>query len=215
MSRFKVVLLSLFAVLAFGALASASASASPDSCNGGLHFVFCYWPSNEPIHLLWALGESLLSVLAAKVGTAEVKLHCKDDLFVALLHLLGLALGEIDFLGCTAEKPANCDIPPLILAHFHLQVTSATTGLFRGSGPGEEFANVELLGSGCSVPGNYAVTGSQEAEFPEGGVGKLTHLIVVKKSGSHLHFGTEAATFSSEAHVHLASDASWLIMAGE
>lgn len=211
MSRFKIVLLSLFAVFAFAAVASATASA--DECNGGSHWVFCYWPSNEPIHLLVALGTSGLSVLATKVGTVEVKLHCKDDLFRALLHLLGYALGEIDFLGCKVEKPANCVIPALLLAHFELQVTSGTTATATGSGPGEEFVKIPI--TGCSeAEGEHPITGSQLLELPEGEVGKVEHEIVAKKAGSHLKFGAEEASFSSTATVHLESESSWLIMKG-
>lgn len=217
MLRFKMVLLSLFAMLVLGVMASASASAA-DSCNGGEHWVFCTYPGNEPIHELEVSGTSTLSVLASKVGTTEVKLHCPDDTFAGTLHLLGLAEGEISFLSCTVEKPANCTIASLILAEIHIQVLSSTDGIATGNkagGAAQEFTSVTLGGNNCTVKGTYTITGTQEVEFPEGGSGKAEHEIVAKKAGSHLKLGVEPASFSSTANVHLDDDEPWLIMEGK
>lgn len=214
MLRFKMVLLSMFAVFAIGAMASASASA--DSCNGGSHWIFCILSTNLPIHNLAASGESGLSLLEGKVGITTVLLHCKDDKFAGTLKLLGLAEGEIDFLNCTVEQPATCSVSSLILADVHIQVLSATTGLATGNkagGAANEFTSVTL--SNCSIAGTYTITGTQEIEFPKGGEGLVEHEIVAKKGGSKLKLGSEPASFRSTAKVHLDSNEAWLIMAGE
>jgi hypothetical protein len=219
MTRFRLVLLSLFAVLAVGALASASASA--EECINGTKPVFCRWPGNTPIHLLKILGESHLSVLTSSVGGAEVKLHCPDDLFRGETHLLGLILGEIDFLGCTVETPANCTVGEgtnkLILALVHIQLLPnlmPALGLATGIGPEEEFTKIKIAGTGCAIPGEYKITGLQSLEFPNGESGLVNHEIVAKKALSKLKLGVEKASFSSIALVHLHSLESWLIMLG-
>jgi hypothetical protein len=219
MTRFRLVLLSLFAVFAVGALASASASA--EECINGTKPVFCRASNNTPIHLLKILGESGLSVLASTVGGAEVKLHCTDDLFRGETHLLGLILGEVDFLGCTVEKPANCSVGEgankLILAKIHIQLLPnlmPALGLATGTGPGEEFTEIKITGASCVVAGEYKITGLQSLEFPDGEIGLVDHKIIAKKALSKLKLGIEPASFSSTALVHLHSLESWLIMLG-
>jgi hypothetical protein len=215
MTRFRLVLLSLFAVFAVGALASASASA--EECQNGTKALFCLSSGNTPIHLEKVLGTSGLSLLAGTIGGAEVRIHCKDDLFSGLLRLLGLATAEVDFLGCVAEKPTTCTSSTLILANAHIQLLSElmpALGLATGTGPEEEFAKVTLSGGSCVIAGTYTITGLQPLEFPDGEIGLVDHKIIAKKALSKLKLGVEKASFSSTALVHLASSASWLIMLG-
>ena len=220
MTRFRLVLLSLFAVLAVGALASASASA--EECINGTKPVFCRASNNTPIHLLKILGESHLSVLASTVGGAEVRIHCKDDLFRGETHLLALILAEIDFLGCTVEKPANCTVGganKLILANASVQLLPGlmpALGLATGTGTGvpEEFTSVTFAGATCVIVGTFTISGLQPLEFPNGETGSVDHEIVAKKANSKLKLGSEPASFSSIALVHLHSLESWLIMLG-
>jgi hypothetical protein len=219
MTRFRLVLLSLFAVFAVGALASASASA--EECINGTKPVFCRASNNTPIHLLKILGEGHLALLAITVGGAEVKLHCTDDLFRGETHLLGLILGEIDFLGCTIEKPANCTVGEgtnkLILAFVHIQLLlnlMPALGLARGTGPEEELTTIKIAGAICTIAGEYKLTGLQSLEFPDGEIGLVDHKIIAKKALSKLKFGIEPVSLSSTVSVHLHSLESWLIMLG-
>jgi hypothetical protein len=215
MFRFKALFVGVFAAFALGAAASGPALA--DTCTGGNHFVFCTFPGNEPIHSLAFVGTGGLWLFSSKVGATEVKLHCPDSTLSGTLQLLGLALGEISFLGCLAEKPANCTIPSLILAIFHLQATATSKGLLTGhkTGATQEFTNVTLSGSSCAIANNYTITGTQEVEFPFGVEGLVNHEIVARKSGSKLKFGAENASMSFSSSIHLDSDELWLIMAGE
>jgi len=226
MSRLKLIILSMFTMFAVGALAASTASAA-DSCTTGHQPLFCTFPGNEPIHSESALGESGLSLLTGKVGLVEVKLHCTHGLFAGTLKLLGLATGEISFLNCKVEKPAEqgCEVGEgtnhLIPAFIHIQLNKETmgtvTGVATGTGTGslEEFSKLTISGANCTVKGTFTVNGKQTVEFPNAEVGSATHQIVAKKSGSaNLKFDEGAATFSSTATVHLASGKEWLVMLG-
>lgn len=227
MSRFKLLLLGLLAMFAVGAASAASAAAEGCS-DGGTKNLFCTFPGNVEIHELAVEGESGLSVLAATISALEVKIHCKDDRFVGALHLLGLATGVVDFLGCTVERPRGCAVqdgaehPGLVLAFVHIQLLAnlmegELLALATGNGTGgeaEEFAKIEITGEGCGFAGTFPITGLQILELPEGGSGKVEHEIVAKKANSKLRIGGSTASFSSTAKVHLDSDESWLIMLG-
>jgi hypothetical protein len=226
MSRFRLLLLGLLATLAVGAVSAASASAEGCS-DGGTKNLFCAFPGNVEIHELSVTGEGGLSVLALTIAGTETKLHCKDNRFAGTLHLLGVAIGEVDFLGCTVEKPAGCSVqgdpghPGLVLASIHIQLLSdlmgsGLLGLATGNSTGgeaEEFTKLEITGS-CVLKGSWIVTGLQILELPEGETGKVEHEIVAKKANSKLKFGGNVASFSSTAKVHLDSNESWLIMLG-
>jgi hypothetical protein len=209
-----------------GAVSAASASAEGCS-DGGTKNLFCAFPGNVEIHELSVTGEGGLSVLALTIAGTETKLHCKDNRFAGTLHLLGVAIGEVDFLGCTVEKPAGCSVqgdeshPGLVLGFVHIQLLSGLmgTGLLglatgnRTGGEAEEFAKLEITGT-CVAKGSWSVVGLQIVELPEAETGKLAHEIVAKKANSKLKFGGNAASFSSTANVHLHSDESWLVMLG-
>jgi hypothetical protein len=220
-------MLGLLAVLAVGAVSAASASAEGCS-DGGTKNLFCTFPGNVEIHESAVTGESGLSVLAVTISGAEIKIHCKDGRFAGTLHLLGLATGEVDFLGCAVEKPAGCSVqgdvshPGLVLAFVHIQLLSGlmgagllgvATGNATGGTEPEEFAKLEITGT-CVAKGTWTVSGLQPVEFPEAETGKVEHEIVARKANSKLKFGGNAASFSSTAKVHLDSNESWLVMLG-
>lgn len=189
------------------------------SCLGGTKSVFCVGESAVHKAPAAVLGTGGLSTLAAKVGVTEVKIHCKDNSFSGNIYKLGLAEGEIDFLGCTAEKPANCSVSSLMLALVHIQLSEGKTpalGTLAGSRTGvrEELMSLTLSGGSCSVAGTYTVSGKQTLEFPEGETTKAEHEVVAKKAGSNLKFGTEEASFSDTFKWHLKLGQSWLIMLG-
>jgi len=220
MSRFRLIILSAFAVFAAGAFASSSASA--DACSGGTQSVFCF-SNNTPIHSEKGLGTIGLALFATTVGITEVRLHCKDGVGSGTFKLLGLAKGEVAFLGCTVEKPANCTVGEgvnkLILAKFHLQLSSGlmpATGLATGTGTGvpEEFTKITIAGASCSVANSYTVSGLQTVEFPKGEESLVGHEAVAKKSGSKIKVGAEAGSFSATSKVDLSSGAAFLIMLG-
>jgi len=214
MSRFRLILLSLFAVFAFSALASASASAA--CSDGGIKSVFCFH-TNVEIHEELALGTVHLSLLSGVLGSTTTKIHCKDGTFHGKILLLGLGTGVISYLGCTVEKPASCTVAQPIVANVHALLSSGVmpaTGTFTGTGANEKYTSITLEGESCVVKGTFEVNGSQLVEFPEGETSKVKHEIVANKTGSHLKFGGNTASYSGTALIHLASELPWLIMLG-
>lgn len=187
------------------------------ACSGGSSPLFCLNSNNLQIHSAGVNGTASLTVIASKWGTTEIKLHCTDGLLAYQLHLSGLAEGEFDLLGCTLEKPANCVVPSSLLMDIGIQLSSEITGTATGDKPGgssEEFASFTISGGSCSIAGTYTITGQQTLEIPEGGVSKIGHEIVAKKSGSKLRFGAESASMSTAVDWHLESEEYWLVMLG-
>jgi hypothetical protein len=215
MSRIRLLLLGLLAVLAVGVVASASASA--DSCSGGTSLVFC--SGSEALVGKEVLGTSGAAVLAGTTGGAEIKISCTSDDFKATLGALGASKGLILFLKCVQEKPAGCDLSAAqakeIDAKFTAAQRSTTLSLFTGEGAGSEFVSLEITNLGtCAIPtGSYPVAGKQLVETPEGEVSKTEHEIIAKKAGSFLTFDGHPASFSSSTtNAHLASG-SWFVTA--
>jgi hypothetical protein len=219
MSRFyKLALLSLLSIFAAGMGSSTSASA--DSCTGGTQSVTCL-SDNTPIHSEKLLGEGGLALLSFVLDGSETRIHCSRNLFNATLKLLGSATGEFRYLNCAVERIAGCTVGEggtgLLVASFNLQLSSGlmpATGRATGAGPGEEFIDMIIEGSGCSIAGTYKMTGLQTLEFPSGETSLVEHEIVAKKARSELHTGSLLLEISSKTKVHLASSLSWLIMLG-
>ncbi len=224
MSRFRLLLLGLLAVLAVGVVASASASA--ETCTGGSHFVFCN-NNQEPLVGETVLGTSLLSLLSSHLGGGQAKFHCLSDDFSATLEKLGAGSGLILFLKCTELEPSGCELSANqkkeINATFTAQLESATLATFTGNkgGTAHEFTTLEVVN--CSVAGSYTVTGTQMVSIPKGGESKKEQEIVATKAQSALKLGVEPASFSSVTeNAHLGGtlnmanlNLAWLVMSGE
>jgi len=223
MTRFRLILLSLFAVFAFSALASASASANKCLLGGINHkWLFCDHTGLEIASGTLFLGLGGLALLAGTVNGAEIKFHCLDF----HIHGLLLPLGRIHrlrlwFLWCRVVKPATgCKLSAAqekeIEATANGELTGGLSATFTGEGSGETFATLELENSGgtCPVTGALPVKGSQLVELPHGEESLVDHEIVAKKAGSHLTFNGQPASFSGTGKVHLASLLPWLVMLG-
>jgi hypothetical protein len=214
------MLLSMFAVLAVGAIASASASAT-DVCSGGTKFVFCN-DVNQPLVGSSIEGISHLSLLVVNIGGAEAKFHCQKGDFKATLEALGAFKGLMVLLQCKEQLPANCKLSAENETSMHVLFAAQLVGRelanFTGSkGAGEEFAKLTVLaGGGCAIPGTYSVTGKQMVDVPKGAESLAEHELVSLKRNSELKFGTEKASFSSTTLVKLSATPTlpWLIMLG-
>jgi hypothetical protein len=207
MSRFRLLLLGLLAVLAVGAVSAASASAV-DTCNGGIHLVFCN-DANEPLDGETVLGLGGLALLASILGGAEAKFHCPDFHVTGTLGLLGAATGLLLFLHCKEEKPASCKLSAAdekeIDAKYIVQQETLTLALFTGSGTGEEFTSLHVEskpGETCVATGTFPVKGRQMVETSKGVT--VDQEVTAKKAESFLKFGVEPASFNGVAKVHLA-----------
>jgi hypothetical protein len=220
MSRIRLLLLGLLAVVAVSAAASASASA--ETCTGGSHFVFCN-DNQEPLTGAAVLGLGGLALLAGHLGGVEAKFDCSDVHFSATLEKLGSGKGLLQFLNCKEEKPAKCKLSTAqekeIDAKFNVQQNSVTLATFTGSGTGELFTELVVENKGaevCAVPGVYPVTKRQIVSTPKGGSSLVNQEIIATKANSELTLGSESASFSSTTNnAMLSSGLAWLVMAGE
>jgi hypothetical protein len=224
MSRFRLLLLGLLAVLAVGAVSAASASA--ETCNGGVHLVFCN-DANVPLHGETILGLGGLALLASILGGAEAKFHCPDFHVTGTLGLLGASTGLLLFLHCKLEKPAGCKLSVAdekeIDAKYTAQQETLTLALFTGSGAGEEFTSLHVEKNGaetCAATGTFKVTGRQMVETSAGVT--VDQTVTAKKAESFLKLGVEAASFNGVAKVHLAGTSNmanlglaWGVLHGE
>lgn len=210
--RIRLILLSMFAVLAVGAVASSSASAA--CLDGGTNSVWCDHNFKEITNLL-VLGTSGLSLLVGRAGGGQVKIHCADDTFHGFLEKLGTGKGTITYLTCSVVEPAGCGVNQPIEAKVTTSLTSGVmppTATFTGAGANELFATITI--TTCSIAKAYEVTGLQTVELPDAEGFLVNHELVAKKTGSKLKFGTEAATYSGTALVHLDSLLPWATLLG-
>lgn len=176
--------------------------------------MFCFGNAEE-IHSEAGLGAVGLALFVARLGGAEVKLHCQDGKGKGTFESLGASKGEVEFLGCSVAVPSGCVVTNPIIATFKGQLSSATmpaTDLVIGAGAGEEFTKVTI--TTCSISGSYTVSGLQTVEFPKGEESLAEHEFVAKKAGSRLKIGAETGSFSGTAKVHLTLGAAYLIVLG-
>jgi hypothetical protein len=233
MSRLRLILFSLLAVLALSAIGSASASAE---CGASLptHWVFCN--DAEPMQELGtppasALGLGGLQLLEGTITGAAAKFHCEDVHVAAWLLLLGKALVKLTYLHCVEIKPAQC---MLSVAQEKEILTKLLVGrtiplgdplgsppqlLIAGEGTNEEFVGLEILqkpGMECAItPKTYQVTGSQIVTLPEPESMKVNHELVSTKANSHLSIGgASGASYSGTALIHLATLLAWGLLKG-
>ena len=164
------------------------------------------------------LGTGGTAVFASHLGGSEAKFECPSNDFNVTLESLGAGTGLILFLGCKETAPVGCELSAKqekeIDVRFTAQLESATLATLTGSKGGSEFTTLEIVG--CSLAGNYTVTGSQMVEIPEGGTSKVDHEVIAKKSQSKLKLGVELASFSSTTNnAMLSGGLAWLVMSGE
>jgi hypothetical protein len=220
MSRFRLILVSLFAVVAVGAVSAASASA--DSCTGGSNLVFCTSPGNLPLVGETVLGSGGLALLASIIGGAEAKFHCPSFDVTGTLGKLGASTGLLLFLNCKEEKPAGCKLSAAnekeIDANFKEQQETTGLALLTGSGTGEEFTTLTVEDKSaptelCAAKGALKVSGKQMVETSTGAA--LNQTVTAKKAESFLKLGAETASFNGVAQVHLGGanvGSLWLVL---
>ncbi len=237
MSRFRLVLLSMLAVFAFAAVASASASAH--------RFIgpSCFEPATgNPANLKWTTaqkclektpaggeasgkweweeiasgtkvtGTSGLSILESEIGKEKITIECEEDAFSGTLEASGKSKGTIEFKkNCKVAKPAGCGVEEPIVASFEDQLTSTPEDEFTGTlGAGEEFAKLTL--TTCALKGTYAVKGKQLCKLDSTyATLQAEHELICEKTGSKLKLGTKTASFSSTAKIKLVGGGNWAI----
>jgi len=224
MSRIRLLLLSMFAVLAVSAIASASASANA-KCEGTTTIVLCIELAGELQELegeeaftskLEPETESLLETegLAHIVCTAAAD----TGTFLSPAALAGTLTVDnlvITFTGCTILEPvgANCEIKEgtIKTAAIKGEALEPTTGNYEfdfqpetaGSTVFAEITIKSKAGKTCLIAKTAKVTGTQSCKLVAPEENAVVHLIECLESGSSLLFAEKTSTFKLIEEVEL------------
>ncbi len=156
MSRLRLILMGLFAVLAVSAVASASASALQWYVNGVLLSGVLKIEATQ-------LGESILKGKIAGVAAEVIctKLSDSGTIENGGSPVLGIGLVLVDYKTCTAPKPAGCSVlNELILSTAKVDLGTKSGkpyALFSPDPSGSTFTLIPIRG--CTEEANYLVEG--------------------------------------------------------
>jgi hypothetical protein len=239
MSRTKLILAGLLALLVVGVVASASATEPPKKCGTKVTSVPAYCV--EGFQLENAKGEPTsakvegtdgVSILKATVGTVTSEVECKGGKTSGSIK--GGASGTVGkskvldtFEGCKLLKPANCKLTVSnekeietaeLKGELGLTSTRIEDKLTSESG----FAAISIEGkeSSCVIaevgkPKTFEIGGAQLCEIDtansEAETEATTHKIICKVSGGSLTLGSNPAEMTSESTIKLVSGKKWSI----
>jgi hypothetical protein len=204
MTRIRLILLSMVAMLALSAAASATASAAVET----RYFV------EGDTEL--AASESI----AGTVGTAElvstlandkIAIVCtKNTLSNATVETVGKSKGEIKYEECgelkqikggTLTTVTNCKvtIPPFKFIDLLVAGPGGTVEDEFKPETGTTFVEIEIGGTGCNAifKGKFLASGSYVASLPKGELGEVGHLIDFTSTGSKVTFNKELASYTN------------------
>ncbi len=204
MTRIKLIMLSMVAVLGLSAVASATASAAVET----RYFV------EGDTEL--AASESI----AGTVGTAElvttlakdkIAIICtKNTLSNATVETLGKSGGEIKYEECGTLKQikkgelentkCNVKIPAFKFKDLLVAGPGGTVEDEFTPAAGTTFVEIEVAGgTGCNsiFEGTYKTEGSYVASLPKSEDGLVGHEIVFTSTGSKVKFHSEQASYTN------------------
>ncbi len=234
MSRTRLILLGLLAVVAVGVIASTSGAEPPaGTCvtvtTAPAYCVAGVPPASPEKFTSTNSGESILK---ATVSTVKTEIKCevgksKGTIEDGAVGTVGKSTVTDTFEECKMIKPANCKLSAgdeeeiktselkgeLALTSGRIEdKLESKTGVFAGVG-------IEGKESSCviaevGIPKTFNVTGSQLCEVDSSNTGAeteaATHKIICKNSGSSLKVGGKAE-ITSEATVKLTSGKNWSV----
>jgi len=235
MSRFRLIMMSVVAMFAVGAFASASASAitpvflvclekagsgtkfedrncSKESGSGKFELV-------EISEFLKANGTSGISKLKGELAGAEILITCKKDKFTGEIGPKGLTKGEVTYEECevgnSKEKFTNCEVPNIKFKFIDQLIENSKSEVEDEFKPekGSIFVEIVIKNKGelvCAQKGTDKVEGTQNAEVEQPSTGaKLLRELTFKPSGSKLTFAGKPATYEGKVSIDLNNDDSW------
>lgn len=237
MTRFRLILMSVVAMFAVGAFASASASAiTPvylvcvEKAGSGKKFKDrnCKEESGtgkfelvEVTENLSVNGTSGVSVLTSTLLKAEIKITCKKDVFTGTIGPKGLSKGEVTYEECKVGNSsgnfANCVVPNIKFKFIDQLIENSKGEVEDEFKPESGKVFVEIViknkaeGEICQEKGTFPVEGTQNAVVEQPSTGaKLLREFSFAPSGSHLLFNkTETATYEGKVSIDLNNDDSW------
>jgi hypothetical protein len=204
MSKTKMIVSALFAVLAVSAVVTASASAA--------------WMVNKAT----LVGSKKLATTAQvdKKGVLTgggLNIECNGTLLEGSSPEIrasdvGFA-SSLTFTGC-ATTNVNCTVPANIgtvpiLAQAFLEGALAVKAVFRPEA-GTTFATIKFSGEKCAVSGVKPVTGDVETNAPTGQDERTLQLLEVNQAATGLlKIASSAATLTGSALLKLESSETW------
>ncbi len=202
MKSIKLVLLSMFALLALGAVTSTAASASGCAAEGEKTYGICAAGAEVGTETLnFTSGASKLK---SKVLNKAVTIECKKD--KGSVEVTGdpgkFSNGKIEFTECKLTGITGCGVKEPIVAKFGGKPTEAPARIEANFEQEGETPFTEILLTGGVCEGiKLNVTGSQKCEADktnaEAETEKASHSIICKPTGSNLKLGSEKAEFTS------------------
>jgi hypothetical protein len=240
MSRIRLILAALLAVLAVGVVASASGTEPPKKCGGKVEKTPAYCV--EGFQLENSKGEPTsakvegtdgVSILKATVATVTSEVECKTGKTNGSIK--GGASGTVGkskvintFEECKLLKPANCKLTASNENKIETAELNGALGLTatriedKLAPPESAFAAISIEGkeSSCVIaevgkPKIFSISGSQLCEIDkanaEAEAEATTHKIICKVSGGSLTLGSNTAEMTSESTIKLLSGKKWSI----
>jgi len=216
MSRLRLLLLGLFAVIAVSAVAASSASAllwyecknmgtggsfknslcSETQSNGAWEWVLI--PLNTLLPVVSKQTESF--VLKSKVPATQspVKIECTSESGTGWVENLsatgnGSDGGTITFTGCSVTEPAEGCTVATIVAKVKTKLVTISSKVEDEFEPesGSNFTEIEI--TGCTIAGKYAITGTVN------GIVNANGVLEFLPSNGTLKFADEPATLKGKS----------------
>jgi hypothetical protein len=238
MSRTRLILAGLLAVLAVGVVASASGTEPPKKCGGKVTATPTYCveglqlenskgePASESVE-----GTDGTSMLKATVAGVTSEVECKSGKSTGSIKdgasgTVGKSRMVNTLEECKLLKPTNCKLASskIKTAELNGELTWAGARIEDKLAPPESgFAIIGIEGkeSSCGIaevekPKNFEVIGSQICEIDkasaEAETEATTHKLVCKASGGSLRIGENKAEMTSEpTTIKLVSGKKWSI----
>jgi hypothetical protein len=199
MSRFKVAVFGLLAVLAVSALGASSAFATNGKYGG--------FTGTATIS-----GSGGEQILESVIASQKVEIKCASNSGTGELEAAnGAGSGTLEFATCklflvnatthVAEESTVCTVANPV-AKISSQLEAVTT-LEKLKASGTNFTEIKITGASCVAKGTFAVTGEVTCSGPEGTVALVTHVLNCNSANSTLKLASEAARLTGSLSVKL------------
>lgn len=235
-NRIRVLLVSLLAVFAVGAVAAGSASAhayfvckeagtekyTEHECKTKSETGKWSWTEVTGTETFETKSESGPTTLEGKLAGVRVIIECKKDEDTGIIAKEGKSSDEvITYKECSLAQVVKHKREALASCKVGTEGTIKTAALKntlingKGIGPEIEFEPesgttfAEIAVTGCSLESTNKVTGKQICQLPEATVGKVKHEVVCSPTGGELKFGGEPASYYGTETVSLTNGWGW------
>lgn len=203
MAKVKLILLSLMAVMAVGAVMSASASAHEFLILGKKI------AAGEKVLFLSKNVAGNSAIL--EQGTAGLKITCTAVTNHGFLEAAGKSTTTVIFNSCTVNRPAGCTVETPIVVKASDQLVlfeGILSDEFSPEGGGTTFTILKFSGAGCSLT-TLEVNGEATGAVDNGNEALAHVLTFSNTSGTNLTTGGVASFFRLKDEIKLENDDLW------